>query len=116
MVISPRATPSSHSNIQDQVYGSDLNNDGKIELISASRTRGWTAQEDGNLTTLPGSNFHVLANTLVTPTTMVAKFGDLDGDGDTDVIISEGEYRGFYTFFNTDGNGSFVLGENWGQE
>ncbi len=104
---------SSHGSIGWQVYGSDLNSDGQVELVSVGHSRAWTVNYDGSLSAMPGASFYSLGSFLPTPTELISVFGDIDGDGDTDVVISEEGSRGCAAFLNTDGKGNFVLGSKF---
>ena len=85
----------------------DLDGDGDLDVLSASETDdtvAWYENEDGN------GSFgarQVISNTALGANGVVA--GDLDGDGDNDVV-SASDNDDEIVWYENDGNGSFGAG------
>ncbi|MCG8331351.1 MAG: T9SS type A sorting domain-containing protein, partial [Chitinophagales bacterium] len=91
------------------VYAGDLDNDGDIDALSASRSDNriaWYENEDGNGTF---GNQKIINTELIGPRAVHA--ADLDGDGDLDVLSASKYDDKIMWYENEDGNGGFGNGQ-----
>ena len=99
------------------VYAADLDGDGDDDVLSASSDDGpivWYENTDGTGTF--GNRREIDARPTALASTYAVAAGDLDGDGDVDVLSAS---RGIGWYENIDGQGSFharqhVTGTNGG--
>ncbi len=96
---------SSSADDANQVYAADIDGDGDIDVISASRGDdkiAWYENTNGNGDFGPEQVLTTNANGASSVTA-----GDIDRDGDTDIVFASSFDDKIGWFENTDGNGNF---------
>jgi enediyne biosynthesis protein E4 len=90
------------------ITAADLDNDGQIDLIGTG-THVSVLKNEGRLSFSDFGDISGLSQKIATPTQTGAA-GDLDGDGDVDVLLAG---QGFVRLFWNNGNGIFSDGPSW---
>lgn len=105
----PRQIISTVTDLPKEIVTADLDGDGDMDVISASRydsTVAWFENLDG-LGTF--GSIRIISNTSINASSVYAS--DLDGDGDFDVISTSNGSKRLYWYENLDGLGNFGVGQ-----
>jgi hypothetical protein len=92
-----------------QIAAGDFNGDGSADIASANSTGNRTAVLFGDGLGGLSAPIHLNTSNYLFP--IAIDGGDLDGDGDLDLVTSNYESNN-YTVFENDGNGNFSMADN----